>query len=317
MQTEETPAGVKIQGYEPLVSSTIRGGAAVFAGLICVAVAGFIVFVAWGNPPRSWPKPSVPHWVLGVTGVGVFGLPGLGVLLLGIADLIAAGRRKGLQARHADEPWKWDYGWRQDAAEDVSLKQVLRGVCAVGMAVAILVPIHLVAAGKAPWPVFVGLGFFDLLILMSFGTVLYRLAVQLKFGKARLRPATFPLRLGERAVLRWQPGQAEAALESLTVKLQCVQERYRSHREASSSAEGSTTVVNLDGYEMHGESVELPTPSEVRGRVAGGATFEFDLPANAALSTRLSDYPMRYWQIEMTGKGPGLDYQKRYILPVY
>jgi len=45
--------------------------------------------------------------------------------------------------------------------------------------------------------------------------------------------------------------------------------------------------------------------------------MEWVLPDNPDYVSRLSERPARFWELEVKGKTPGVDYQERFLLPVY
>jgi hypothetical protein len=68
-------------------------------------------------------------------------------------------------------------------------------------------------------------------------------------------------------------------------------------------------------YEVYADA---RTVDDARGLWEGrrGLALSFPFPADAA-PTRLSERPPRYWELEIGAEVPGIDYQGRFLLPVY
>jgi hypothetical protein len=73
--------------------------------------------------------------------------------------------------------------------------------------------------------------------------------------------------------------------------------------------------VTTVGYERYREQRTLDSFTLQRGPF--GVELMFDLPDDAELRTRLSDRPPLYWELVVDGDRPGIDYHKRFLLPVY
>ncbi|MEZ4334110.1 MAG: hypothetical protein R3F35_20360 [Myxococcota bacterium] len=308
-----------IAGYEPLQSSTIRGGSALVVGLLLLAIALGGTLVACVDLGPRVPRPNVPSAVMVACVVGVFGGPGLFLLVLGLHDTRAARRLADARRVHAGEPWRFDHGWRAEGTEDLGLRQALMGLVGWLLAVAILVPLHLVFLGEVrggvPWLAALVLGLFDLLVAIGLATLLLGLFLRLIRGPARLRFGAFPLRLGERVELFLAPHPSFARAASIHCVLRCVEETNEARRVASTTQSGQTIEVRKVGREH--ARLEQTLPSEVL-RMGGEARLVFALPTDPALRTRLSALPSRHWELLVqTGEGGLRRDRARFLVPVY
>ena len=62
---------------------------------------------------------------------------------------------------------------------------------------------------------------------------------------------------------------------------------------------------------------EERTPAGPRWPASGRMQLEWDLPPDAELTSRLSERPAWYWELVAEAETPGIDYQARFLLPVY
>lgn len=312
-------AGVPIAGYEPLQSSTIRGGSALVVGLLLLAIAVGGALVACVDLGPRVPRPNVPPAVMVACVVGLFGGPGLFLLLLGLHDTRVARRLADARRVQADEPWRFDHGWCAAGTEDLGLRQALMGLVGWLLAVGMLVPLHLVFLGEArggvPWlPAFV-LGLFDLLVAIGLATLLLGLARRWIRGPARLRFGAFPLRLGERIELFLAPHPSFARAASVHCVLRCVEETNEARRVASTTGGDQTIEVRKIGREHARLEQTLSTEALRRG---GEARLVFALPADPALRTRLSALPSWHWELLVqTGAVGSRRDRARFLVPVY
>ncbi|MCA9504979.1 MAG: hypothetical protein H6748_14430 [Spirochaetaceae bacterium] len=310
----------RIPGYEPLVSSTIRGGTALGIGLFLVSLCVGAAWVAFGDLPAGVERPNVSPAVFMTVVGGIFGMPGLYLIGQGLVDRRGEARRRRARASRPDEPWLWDHAWHVDGAADLSLRQAVSGALGLGLAVAILVPLHLVFLGEegprdALLPTFV-LGLFDLLVAISFLTVVHRLAYRFVRGAAHVRFGRFPFRLGERATLRLEPHAAWSRAQDVVAVLRCVEETCEARRGANGpGGDGPTTQVSKVGLEHCRLEQRLP---EAALRSGHGVELVFDLPDDACLGTRLGDRPSWHWELTiLTGPEGARRERARFLVPVY
>lgn len=316
MATAELPAAVKIQDYDPLEGSSIRGGAALGVGLFFIGITAFLCWVAWGDLPDCVSKPSVSPPAFTLFAFGFFGFPGLFLLVRGGLDARQGRQVQEAQAMYPSEPWRWDHVWRSAGAEDIGLSQATKGVIGLSLAVGIVAPLnYIVVAERTPLFAKIGVGLFDAVLILGLGTVIYRIAAQLIHGRGKVGLNQFPLRLGEVADIEILPESRLAGLRQLKVTLKCVQEQFEARRTSRAGSSGTTTTVSTVGYQLFQDERALDAASARSGD--GMFHVSFELPDDPDLRTRLCDSPPVYWELVVEGDVPGVDYLKRYLLPVY
>ena len=319
MATAQLPQATTIKDYEPLNSSTIRGKFAVGLGLFLVLLTGGLWYVAWGDLPSSIDRPNLPPNMFAGFMFCFFGAPGLFLVALGALDLRRQSRVRHERELYPNEPWRWDHSWSTDATTDIGLRQVSQGLLAWMMGLGIIVPVNYVFIAEADFSFaafgLLVLGLLDLILLLSFGTMIYRILAQLLHGRGRLRYQQYPLRLGERAELSLQPHAAFDDVEELKVTVRCVEEQCEARRTTGNTSDaGRATTVRKIGLQHY--SVEQTIPGDdVRSSEAVPLTFE--LPDAPELQSRLSEVPSTHWELLVVGKRPGIDFNKRFLLPVY
>ena len=166
--------------------------------------------------------------------------------------------------------------------------------------------------GELPWWGRLGFGtvsgVFDLLaayVLYRFGRALVQL---LRYGSGGLRYGRFPFFLGEDLDVTLRP---PGALPDgpLRATLRCVLERYENR--GTRSRPSPTAVC----YELYADEKMATVPPGVAGR-ALGVVLSFRLPEDRP-STDLAEPPLTYWELEVRGEGPGVDYEVTFLVPVY
>jgi hypothetical protein len=283
-------------------------------GSFFVLLTAFFWYVAWGELPSSIERPNLPPNLFAAFTFCFFGAPGLFLLALGIVDLRREAHVRQERELYPHEPWRWDYGWDTNGTSDIGLRQSMKGLVGVILAVGIVAPINCVFISEADFSLaivgFVVLGLFDLILLLSLGTVLYRIITQVVHGRARLKFQHFPLRLGERVELALQSHPAFDDVQELTATLRCVEEQSEARLTTrTGSGSGKTTTVTKVGLQRYCEKNTI-SDDEVR-------SFTFELPADPDLQTRLSEVPSLHWELLVVGKRPEGDCQKRFLLPIY
>jgi hypothetical protein len=95
----------------------------------------------------------------------------------------------------------------------------------------------------------------------------------------------------------------------VTFTLRCIQERIET---TGSGRKRTTTEVC---YQIWASTFEVEQPGDIAAGHPVPVTFL--LPEDAGLSTVLADRPPRYWEIEVAAATPGINYQARFLVPVY
>lgn len=307
-----------IPGYEPLTGSTIRGSAALAIGGFLILLTGLLWWVAWGDLPEWVDKPNVSPMAFTLITFGSFGMIGLYLLALGIIDSVKKISKENKKKLRPGEPWYWDYSWDSAESADISFRQTLKRFLGLTLAAGIVLPLNYVAFTKASSTMpKVVVGVFDALLLLSFATLCYRLLAYLIHGRSKVRYNRFPLALGEEVQLTLLAGSAIENLEQLSCTIRCIEEQYQQRQTPAAHTAGSagtSTTVELVGIERFSKTTELGALELAAG---AAPTLVFELPQDPELRSRLTDQPALYWDLIVKGKRSGVDYHKRFLLPVY
>lgn len=165
-----------------------------------------------------------------------------------------------------------------------------------------------------PWVARIVTVVFDLLLVLAALALGITVVGVLKHGDPWLRFAHFPFRLGEDLNARLDRPRALTAGSDLRCTVRCIEEQI----------EVTTERVREDGEWKNiqvSRTVCYQVWSAAESRTTEGHApqieIRFPLPADDRLGTRLSQSPARYWELEVRGDAPGLDYCATFLLPVY
>lgn len=129
---------------------------------------------------------------------------------------------------------------------------------------------------------------------------LYLLARRVRFGQSSLAFASFPFFLGGPLEVVFRSLASAREFETLVATLRCIEER-REH------VAGKKDFVRREIW-MAEQAV--PHPSDP-------VRLVFALPEDPALATRLAVPEPRYWELEVAGRRPGIDFHATFLVPVY
>jgi hypothetical protein len=283
-------------------------GTVVFGGVI-LAAGALMILVGLGVVIPKESSGDAPPWVLTVMGV-VFGLIGLTVAVLGVRGLRNRRRFREQRGLHPDEPWLADYPWDPKQSVDNTVARILRTSAMATFLVLFLTPFN---AGvffykDAPWFIQGVILLFDVVVLAVLGSAVYLLLRWLKYGPSFVRFSRFPFFLGQTLEVEWCSPRGIGACENLTFTLRCVEEVLET------TGSGRDRSQSLVPYQVWSDTFEVAGPGEhLRGE---RVPVTFLLPESAE-ATALSQYPPRYWELEIKARTPGVDYGAVYLLPVY
>jgi len=128
-----------------------------------------------------------------------------------------------------------------------------------------------------------------------------------KYGASTLRFSRFPFFLGESLDGRLHVARPLVGCSELVVTLRCIEERYEEQGGGDNASE--KTVC----YEVYSSAATLDLS---RRRESAGLVVNFLLP-DLDLPTTLASRPPRYWQVDVRGEAPGIDFAARFLVPVY
>lgn len=131
----------------------------------------------------------------------------------------------------------------------------------------------------------------------------------IRYGNSFLAYDEFPYFLGSTMRARLRAPRHLSVIDSLTLTLRCVQERY------VTTGYGSNRTTRVVCYELYKDSLTLDQ-QRLGNFVGAEIPVEFRLPTDK-LPTTLSATPPTYWQIEARGQARGADYEAYFLVPVY
>ncbi len=297
-----------LKGHDPLSGTTIHGWPAVVFGLLFVLAGIPIVFV--GMEWMDYPKNSIhaPLWVIGIAGSTFVG-GGLWLVIHGLR-----GRRRIWNMEHGKrqlptKPWLWDYPWQAQGITDNKLQSVLNSLMALIVFGVFLAPFNWVAFIREDssffWQGIVG--FLDMVIVVGIGSrFLSNLKQYLAFGNAQLLFNDFPFFLGNSMSLTLK--HVPTDISTLQLNLRCIEEAYKLH----GTADNKKSVVVC--YQIYKDTQLIE-----RGnfRPGGDLHIAWRLPDDKSFSSTPSERPAKFWELEVTAERQDVNYQRRFLLPVY
>lgn len=250
---------------------------------------------------------GAPVWAIPAVGI-FFAALGAHVTADGVAGLRHQRTADGRARATPDQPWLWDHAWREDGIGSDTSGEIAR---AFGFALLLLVlvpPLQWFLSGVKglPWFIGFGLAIFDVVIVAVIARGVRLIRMGRRYGPSWLRFGRFPFRTGERLEATLDALEGRSELPSLNATLRCVQERYEMRGETRRNKN-----LRVVCYALWSAS------ARVNRSAAGIFDFAFDIPADAPGSA-LSERPSRYWELVVASDDvPGVDYQARFLVPVY
>jgi hypothetical protein len=292
-------------GHIPIGSppTALSGGCLIAFSLPFIAVGAVVVLVAMDRIHVDRSRIPAPLLMAGFG--GMFLLGGLFPLGSGLRSLWGAFVRTRAIAAHPDEPWFADHPWARDGARTHEFSALLKSVFFLVFFAAFLSPFNWFAylSGEGPIPVMLIVALFDLILLFIVWGILQKLAQWIRFGESRLHFDTFPFFLGRDLSARLEDSRRLDNFRSIDVVLRYIEEIQ------NNSGNNRTTTCN----QLYEDRLTL-RPGEAS--LEGGLPIRFALPEGDC-STEISGSSPRYWEIEVTADVPGVDYQARFLVPVY
>jgi hypothetical protein len=277
-------------------------------GLPFLAAGIYAAFVPRLAPDKVNGPVQLVYWA-----AAVFGLAGLYMIWIGIRRLLRRAGAARLRERHPAEPWLWDHPWGRHGAHGDVRRRALAAVMGAGAFAVFLAPFNVIAFGMDGVPAgALWIGVVVVFDLVTIGIVVhaaYLVMRWLKYGVATVTFSRFPFVLGEEGTIHFQGTARGEPPPTLTVTLRCVEEAYET------TGTGKNRSTQTVCYEVYADT---QTVDDVQALWEGrrGVALSFTFPADAS-ATRLSERPPRYWELEIGAEVPGIDYQGRFLLPVY
>jgi hypothetical protein len=299
---------IRLKGHKPLSRTTLHNWPAIIFGL-AFFIAGLPI-LSIGMGWMDYPKSSIhaPLWIIGVFG-GLFAASGVWLMLHG-----ATGLRRLWNISHGKQelpnrPWLWDYPWQASGITDNKFQESLSSVVALAVFVTFLAPFNWIAfvsdSGGIFWHVLTGL--FDVIILVGVGGYLLKNVRQLwTFGNGRVSFQEFPFFLGRTMHLTIE--RLPIDISTVQFNLRCIEEAYEIRKR------GRKRESIVVCYQIYQDT------QTIRGELineTGQLRCFWKLPDDKHLTSRPSERPAIFWELEVRGKRLGLHYHSRFLLPIY
>src|SRR5215469_8668080 len=286
--------------------TTVDGSSAALFGLPFLA-AGVFIGLAALNVIHA--RSHGPIWLIVLIGAMFFSA-GLFLLLHGVNGMI----RKSIYHRKAAEtpsqPWLFDFHWRPEGVKFSAFHVMVGRLVGALVWNLFLVPFFWIGyTQRGAWLFFAIASLFALLGIFFWVRWAQMCGELLRYGNSFLAYDEFPFFLGGTLRARLRAPRHLALIDSLTLTLRCVQERYIT---TGSGSDRSSRVVC---YELYKDVVTLDQ-QRLGNYVGAEIPVEFRLPEDK-LPTTLAATPPTYWQIEARGEARGADYEAYFLIPVY
>ena len=285
----------------------INGWKAALFGLPFVLCGLFIEAAAFHLLPVR--GSSAPAWVVALIGAMFFSA-GFFLFIHGIHGIVSKAGYNRQAAATPSQPWLFDFHWRPEGTSFSAFNAMVGRLFGALVWNAFLVPFFWIGATQRGAWLFLGVaGILALIGLFFWVRWVQMLGDLLRYGNSFLAYDEFPYFLGGTLRARLRAPRHLGLINSLTLTLRCIQERYVT---TGSGNNRSTSVVC---YELYKDVVALDH-ERLANFVGAEIPVEFRLPADK-LTTSLADTPPTYWQIEAKGEARGADYQAYFLVPVY
>ena len=298
-----------LKGHQARTAPRVPAALALVIGLGLIVAGGalFLVGAEILRPKSRVPAPAAVPYAIGVS----FVVMGAWLLAYRIEDGLRDARARRLRRTMPGAPWLADHPWDPAGAGDETGRRAVATAALALILGVFLVPFNWVAFsprseidvwGRILFVVVTGI--FDLLTVVVAGYAAYFGWRRARFGRVFLRFERFPLTLGAPTRV-WLRVPRPPAGSRLAATLRCIEERY---------------VSDSDSTSTRSEQVWADTrPIDPAWGLIGGG---WNLPIGLHLplgpyETRLADRPPRYWELEVRGEAPGVDFGATFLMPVY
>ncbi len=304
----------ELSGYTAVSPTTIHGWPAIFFSLPFMAAGIFIVLLSLNIIPCPDEKFHVSRNMVAGIG-GMFFLAGFWVLIYGIKSQLQALETRRLIQQNPSHSWLADYRWDPRQISDHALGQVIQNFLSMIVFAGFIAFFHVIffSVGKKDvWFVSIVLGIFDLVIVALFINCVYLFIRFKKYGTSVLIFNQFPFFLGDKLDVVLQTEHPVEGCQNLQVSLRFVEERY----ETRGTGKDRYSVVVL--YQIYQDDLIIPEPRRYEANERSlRVPISLTLPKETEYATCLSQFPPRYWQLEIKAQTPGVDYGVRFLVPVY
>ena len=301
----------RLAGHPPIPSTQTGGGCLVFLGMPFVAFGVFVLLASLGLLDVDLrARNGGPAWMVTAFGA-VFAAVGASVVWGGLAGMARARAARKRREEHPLEPWYWDHPWDSRCAQSGSLGAAIQTFVVFLFLEGFLSMFHWWAffSDDRVLPLMFIVGLFDLFALIVLLGAFYQLFQHLKYGTSRLHFARFPFRPGQSVEGGLEVSRKVTRADRLTLNLRFLEEV------TETKGEGKNRSSQQVLYCLHEVKQELNAAQFDAGS-------DLDIPISLRLpegdfSNQLLATPRRYWELEVKADTPGIDYEARFLLPVY
>lgn len=273
-----------------------------------------------------------PYWVLTMVGL-VFAAAGAAMWGKAWKQFVWNSRRAEVMKRHPDEPALADFAWDERGFTPPHWKKVANAVVGAAFMTAFLSIFNWWAfLNRGPIPVKIVVGIFDGILIFIYWNLFLTFGRALKFGDSRIEFGHFPFRTNEPIQIFWHTPSGISRSTGGTFTLRCVKEWYE-RRGAGKDASNflvqeeqwsGTWPVDQPEEFLPGKGVEfnfdppqdLPSTHLDAVEVDGGRV-NVKLPGVRWTKTSAAPQTVVFWEFEVKLQLPGLDFEEKYLVPVY
>ena len=303
-----TEERVLLKGHTPLSKTTIHTWPAILFGTFLLLGGTPAFFIGLGIIDYQRATIHAPPWVIALSAGCIMG-GGLWLIIHGVVGLRRVWNMEHGKKHLPATPWFWDYSWSARGISDNKLTHTLHSCLALIILLAFLAPFNWVAFYQEQdgffWQGIVG--FLDFVIVVGVGSRMITSFKQyLSFGNPRLLFNDFPYILGNPMSLTLESTPTDILQLQLT--LRCIEESYEIH---GTGRDRKSVVVC---YQIYHDSQTIQTENFLPG---GPLSLTWTLPDDTTFASTPCERPAKFWELEITGKGSHVDYESRFLLPIY
>ncbi len=277
-------------------------------GIPFIAFGTWFILIGTKTFPVDPKTVQAPYWVLTVAG-GVFALAGLFVWSQGGRQILADRRLREAARRHPEEFAFQDYGWDPSGFKPPRWKPAMIAVAGLFFFALFLSMFNWWAFyARGPLMVKIIVSLFDLILIYGVYQTTIRVGRAFKFGGSEIRFLQFPIRREEQIELHWKPAHGIVRANKGSFALRCIEEYW------VTTGSGKNRSRHLVHDELWSETMVLGEP-HLFSR-AEEIKLLFQNPAGIP-STQLNATRPVYWELEVKLDLPGLDFEERYLIPIY
>ena len=241
---------------------------------------------------------------------GLAVLFGFSLVLSGLKTAWAAARRARIRRQFPNEPWRADHRWDERGERERPMAKAISNLIGMVLFALLLAPFNWLTWVYWNPVAAVVMAVFDLMLVAGVVYAFYEMARAAKYGAAWIEYERFPFFLGEPLRVRLGSRGGLDRLQKLLVTVRFVREAAVPGARDSKGHRSSRIAAR----QHWAETLEFD-PGLLRGTTE--LPVGVDLPADADYGTELSAPVARYWEIEMKGEAPGIDFHAQFLIPVY